>query len=292
MDIDWELLRVFEVVARSPTLTAAARALGINQSTVSRKVEALEGQAPTPLLIRENPLRLTERGRALAEAVRGMAQFGAKVETALAASREVAGEVTLATVSELLRWVLVRELPSLRQSYPQLRLRILADPRTVSLATGEADLAVRMNRPQQGAYFARKLRTYRSALWASTDLSLGSKTPWLGLCGHLERLPEHQCLLRMFAGRAPACLFEDAEALGHAVASGLGVSVLLEPTSERLQPRIRTVQASDVGGKACTLPHRSVWLVMHRSRRQLPAVRAVATWVSKALGSGNFPHEG
>ncbi len=70
--MEWELLRTFEAVARLGSLTAASKALGVSQSTISRHLARLEERAGSPLLLRDAPQRLTERGASLLAAVRPM----------------------------------------------------------------------------------------------------------------------------------------------------------------------------------------------------------------------------
>ena len=79
MSLDWSLLCTFEAVARLGSVTAAAKALGVSQSTVSRHLDRLEAEARSPLVTRERPVRLTERGARL------LASMGPMVEGALAA---------------------------------------------------------------------------------------------------------------------------------------------------------------------------------------------------------------
>ena len=102
--MQWDLLRSFEAVARLGSLTAASRALGVSQSTISRQLARLEEDARSPLLLRESPVRLTERGEALLAAVAPMLDAARAAEVALESSPELHGQVTVTTVGELLRW--------------------------------------------------------------------------------------------------------------------------------------------------------------------------------------------
>ena len=81
--MQWDLLRSFEAVARLGSLTAASRALGVSQSTISRQLARLEEDARSPLLLRESPVRLTERGEALLAAVAPMLDAARAAEVAL-----------------------------------------------------------------------------------------------------------------------------------------------------------------------------------------------------------------
>ncbi|MFO0660276.1 MAG: LysR substrate-binding domain-containing protein [Polyangiaceae bacterium] len=94
------------------------------------------------------------------------------------------GKVTITTVSEMLRWVLSSITIPFCKRYPALRLRVLASAQVSSLAAGEADIALRLGRPDRGDPVARDLA---GALWifVSPAGALGSSMPWLGLTGAL-----------------------------------------------------------------------------------------------------------
>lgn len=277
--ISWDLYRTFEAVVRLGSLTAAARALGVSQSTVSRHLAALEANAGSPLLLREGKARPTERGDALLAAVKPMIDAARGVRAALDASPSLHGEVTIATVGELARWLLAPALPELWRAYPALRLRVLADNRVASLAAGEADVALRVARPARGELVARRLHALAYGLYASTQLPLHAESPWLGLCGSLARVPEQQWIERAFAPRAPRLLIEDVEALARAVAGGLGVAVLPRSLAGRVDGLVE-IAAAQVGGRELgPIPARELWIVVHRSRQRVPKVRAVLRWL-------------
>jgi len=278
--MEWDLLRTFEAVARLGSLTAAARALGVSQSTVSRQLGRLEASAGSPLLLREAPLRLTERGSALLAAMQPMVDAALAAGSALEDTPELHGEVTLTTVGELLRWDLSPRLPEFYRAYPRLRLRILASNRISSLAAGEADVALRMARPERGELVGRKLRAESYGYFAAASLELHARVAWLGLAGSLAGLPEQQHAERAFAGRAARLLVEDFEALGLAVEAGLGAAILPRRLAIRLREVVE-VAAWQVGAPGCEhIPSRDIWMIVHRAKQQVPRVRALMGWLA------------
>jgi len=279
----WDLFRTFAAVIRCGGFTAAARGLRLSQSTISRHVALLEEDAGSPLFERTAPVQLTERGTALLAAVEAMGAAAAKAHAALESTAEVEGEVTLTTVGEIVRWVLARRLADLYRSFPLLRVTILADNRVHSLAGNEADIALRMARPSRGELVARKLAVESFGLYASSLLELGPGAPWLGLGGSLARIPEQGHARRAFASRAPRLLVEDVDSLGIAVEAGLGVAVLPRLYAARLE-RVVEVRPSSVGARDLgPIASRALWLVVHRSKRNLPKVRAVSEWLGSVF---------
>lgn len=278
--MDWNLLRTFEAIARLGSLTAASRALGVSQSTVSRHLAELEQTAGSPLLLRESPLRLTERGEAVLAATAPMVEAALGAQAALEDAPELQGEVTLTTVGEILRWELVPRLPDFYRSFPRLRLILLADNRVNSLAAGEADVALRLSRPERGELVARRLWTESYALCASSSLGLHPEVPWLGLAGSLARIPEQRHAAEVFSGRPARLLVEDVESLGLAVQAGLGVGLLPRRLASRLAGVVE-VSPREVGASSdAPLAPREVWMIVHRAKQPVPRVRALMGWLA------------
>jgi len=281
--MDWDLLRTFEAVARLGSLTVASKALGVSQSTVSRQLDRLEEGAGSPLLFRESPVRLTARGDALLAAVKPMLSAALEAESALEDTPELRGQVTITTVGELVRWVLTKQLGAFYETYPQLRLRILADNQVSSLAAGEADIALRFARPERGDLVAKKLHTESYGFFVSSKLALCEDVPWLGLTGSLALIPEQRHAERVFADRSPRLLVEDVESLGLAVAAGLGVAILPHGLAARLQGLVE-VEPGQIGAQGeGAIASRDLWMVVHRSKQQSPKVRAVIQWLTGIL---------
>lgn len=283
-DLPWDHLRTFDVVAREGSLSAAARVLGVSQSTVSRHMAQLERAAGVPLWTRGGAFALTERGAALAKAVGPMVAAAIAARAAIAPAREVQGWVTLATLPELLRWTVVPRLSTLLEAHPKLVLRLLADNRTVRLAADEADLALRLGRPSSGNLVARRLTEVRFGIYAGEGLAIDEQTPWLGYTGSLARIPEQQAAERLFAARPLRLVVEDVESLAQAVGDGLGIAILPRPLAKRFG--LTAIGERALGVDGLDLPARAVWLVAHRTKRRIPQVAAVWRWLVDAFASG------
>ncbi|MEY3211999.1 MAG: hypothetical protein RIT28_2480 [Pseudomonadota bacterium] len=277
--MDWSLLCTFEAVARLGSVTAAAKALGVSQSTVSRHLDRLEAEARSPLVTRERPVRLTERGARLLASMGPMVEGALEARSALEDPDELVGEVTISTVAEVLRWALCPRLPALLSRHPQLRLRVLTGNQVVSLAAGEADIALRLRRPETGDLIVRRLDVYEHAMFLAADVEAAPGLPWLGLTGSLAGVPEQLHAQRAFSDRPARLLVEDVESLALAVAAGLGVAILPRGLAARVGG-LREVGPHEIGAQhPGPVADRALWLVVHRARHKLPRVQAVVRWL-------------
>ncbi|ACA20060.1 transcriptional regulator, LysR family [Methylobacterium sp. 4-46] len=164
----WDHCRAALAVLEEGSLSGAARALGLTQPTVGRQIAALEAALGVVLFTR-SPAGLlpTEAGLALrphAQALRAAA--AALARTVTAAGEGVAGTVRI-TASEVVGGaVLPPILARLHEAHPALILELVLSDRVQDLLRRDADIAVRMTPPAQGALLARKVGTVRLGLHA------------------------------------------------------------------------------------------------------------------------------
>src|SRR5262249_41615405 len=142
--VDWNDLRYFLAIARAGTLVGAGRELGVEHTTVSRRLAALETTLGTRLFVRgPEGLLLTGAGTDIlpcAEAV--AAQIEAIERRISGGDSRVEGVVRLA-IPESMNQYTMQMLAALRERYPALRVEVLTDNRAFDLRRGEADVALR-----------------------------------------------------------------------------------------------------------------------------------------------------
>ncbi|MEE3072290.1 MAG: LysR family transcriptional regulator [Pseudomonadota bacterium] len=150
-DLDWTLLRVFVAVAESGSLSAAARRLGSSQPTIGRHIHTLEGDLGMELFHRHaKGLTLTRSGLRLLPHARDMSQAAARLSLAAAEEDEgLSGTVRITASVALSHLVLPQVAAKLRQEAPRLQLDIVPSDSTENLLFREADIAIRMYRPEQ-----------------------------------------------------------------------------------------------------------------------------------------------
>lgn len=168
-DFEWSDLRFFLAVARAGRLTLAAVRLGVEHSTVSRRIAALEATLGAQLFDRRpHGYGLTTAGERLMAAAEGMESLALSAQGAIAgADLGVAGTVRIGAPDGFGTFFLAPRIATLAQTHPDLDIQLLAMPRVFSLSKREADLAISLSRPKEGRLHARKLTDYRLRLYAS-----------------------------------------------------------------------------------------------------------------------------
>ncbi|MET0342745.1 MAG: LysR family transcriptional regulator [Polyangiales bacterium] len=161
---DWDDLRYFLAAARAKTLAGAARALGVEHTTVGRRLSALEKALGGALVLRgSDGLQLTRLGARILPELEEL-ERGVKRVRELAAS--AAARVRLAVPSGLARFF-TADLAQLVRDHPGLTLEIVSGASVADLTSGEADLAVRSSPLNEPELIARKLCDAGFALYGA-----------------------------------------------------------------------------------------------------------------------------
>jgi DNA-binding transcriptional LysR family regulator len=288
--LPWDHLRFALAVARHGSLAGAARALGVDLTTVGRRLTALERAAGATLFLRTHSgLLPTDAGRSVLRAAERMEEEMARVQRALAPKVPTQGPVRIATSEAVAESWLRESGPRLRQKLDGVELILVADAPPVDLLRGEADLAVRLERPSREDLAVRKLGEVGHGLYAARSYlaeqgrprsadDLSGQRVVLGT-GLLARSASGTWMGRA-SRRAAAVVLrtESLPVLRAAVESGLGLGVL--PTgSEELHPElVRLAPLLDV------VPS-PVWLLMPRKVARNSPVRRVARLIEQTLGA-------
>lgn len=163
-DLNWDDLRYFLRAVQSKTLSGAARVMGVDHTTIGRRLTALERALGAPLVIRgADGLRLTPLGASVAPLVE-------QVERAVLAVHDQATQqkvrVRVAMPTGFTK-LFTPGLAELRARYPALILELMSESRLVDLKAGEADLAIRSGPIADEELIARKLCNAGSSVYAS-----------------------------------------------------------------------------------------------------------------------------
>ncbi len=282
--VDWDDLKIGLKVAEARSLSGAARALGVDVATAARRLERLEAAMGAKLFQRDNRgLLPTSAGEKLAVHAARMEAEVADLRTALdAADLGVEGIVALTTTDVLACHLIGPALPALRTRHPGIVVEVATDIRTLNLSRREADIALRLARPEQAALLARKVGTVGYALYAERGYLDTRPKPADGLEGHvLVDWPEDYTVipqvswLRKIARSAATGLRANSAHLRHQAArAGLGIACLPCVMVAGDDGLVRI----DIGDKA---PALDLWLAAHRDQSRIPRVRATLDFVAE-----------
>lgn len=270
--LSWDDIRYFLALARIGSLSGAARKLGVEHSTVSRRVEALETSLGLRLFDRlPKGWHLTPEGETLAKQAARLdeeAQGFSRIALGVSALQ---GTVRLSAPPVMAGHFLVPHLAALRARWENIELEVIGETRDANLARGEADLAIRMSRPSAPGLVARCIGQMGYGLYAENGYAQRAEADWefLGYDDSLIQVPQQQWLSQIAGQRRYVFRSNDLSALLNAARCGLGLAVLphfLAAQDERLEL---------IESQPCPII-RPIWLVMHPDVRRSPRVRLLA----------------
>ena len=285
--MNWDDVRIFLAVARSGQILAASKRLGLNHATLSRRLTLLEQALKTQLFIRRtNGCEMTEEGqrflgaaeRMETEMLNAQANLG-RVDTA------VAGTVRIGAPDGLGVSFLAPRLGRLTARYADLKIQLVPVPRSFSLSQREADMAITIERPEQGRLMFSKLTDYSLGLYASADYLAEYGTP-----DDVEALKRHRRIGYVedlifspslnYTGeimRDWDAAFEISSATGQteAVRSGAGIGILHNYIAGQYPELLRIMPHISIS--------RSYWTAYHESARQLVRVRTVVDFLQELV---------
>ncbi|MDP9555763.1 UNVERIFIED_ORG: DNA-binding transcriptional LysR family regulator [Pseudomonas parafulva] len=186
--MNWDDVRIFLAVHRAGTLRAAATALGIDQTTVGRRLAGLEQTLGSRLFLRSTGgLALTTTGQQLVQKAEEMERMAVSFERQGEGNDpHPSGEVRLTTTDALAVDFVIPAIEQLRVTHPQVRVILTTTTRLLDLGRREADVAVRTVRPEQPDLIVRRLAHWPVGLYAAQrylDLR-GKPEPGSALVGH------------------------------------------------------------------------------------------------------------
>ena len=302
--MNWDDLRFFLAVARAGTLQAAARQLGVDHTTVSRRIKALEGGLGQALFARHlaghelSPagLALLPKAEAMEQAALAVAPTGdARPGDASGAPAALSGVVRVGATEGFGAAILAPALAQLGQAHPRLTVDLLAVPRAVHLSKREADVVVSLTRPQRGPYVVTKLCDYELHLYASRSY-LAAHAPirsrddlaghaYIGYVDELLFSDELHFLGELYRPASYALRSTSVTAQLHATVAGAGIAILPgflaqgQPQLTRILPRLAQFT-------------RSFWMSMPAENKSVPRIAAVWRYLKQDVAQhmGKPPH--
>lgn len=285
--LDWDDLQTFVAVCAAGSVSRAAAALGVNHSTVLRRLAALEGGVAAPLFDRSSgSYRLTAAGEELRSGLAGMAERMAIAHRQIAgAESEVAGEIRLTTTDTLAGSLLMPAIEAFCRQHPAVRVQVVVNNHFLSLTRREADIAVRgSNRPPDNLV-GRHVGDIRTAPYASREYlrTLGRRRPlvemdWIAPDESLAHLEQARWLARTIAADRVVMTVDSLVGMVQAVEHGIGAAMLLCPLADARPGLVRLAEPE-------AALDTQIWILTHPDLRQVARIRAFAQFLCEALAS-------
>ena len=286
----WDDLRYFLAFARAGGMLAAAKTLGVNQSTVQRRITELQECVGHGLVERHHgSYRLTALGEQLRPAAEGVETAVAAFERHLAAcDKGLAGTVRVTCGSGIAnRLQRTPLIDAFHARYPGLRVELVASDRFLDLSKGEADIAIRLGEPKDEALVGRKIADASWSVYASRTYLERHGRPHnvedlnchliVGCDGPIANYPGARWL-RTAAPQATVTIRSDHwQGVMLALKAGAGLVALPHWQGDSESELVRVIE--DTG---LVLPY---YLLMHRDMQHTPRVRAFADFVSSEIKS-------
>lgn len=265
------------VIARARSLKAAAAELRIDASTIGRRLDGIEARFGARIFLRaRRGLEVTPDGVSLVAAAEKMEALRHAFERELLAQRpELASGLTV-TSAEWGIPLLTPILGALARSHPTIPVRLRFENRALDLARREADVALRIGRPDDDALTGRRLGVVTYGLYGSSDYLRRCPAPrtrdaasthdFVALDEHLAGTPQMRWQANIARDARVVFRTNSMLSLVEAVASGHGLATLPCLLADRRSGLVRVLHDLDV-------VERDVWLVFHRDLRRSRSLR-------------------
>ncbi len=285
---NWSLVQSFLAALDQGSLLGAARVLRTSQPTVGRHIAELESQLGAVLFERTGRgLQPTPMALALADAARAMEDGAHQMARSVSGAQADAGGTVRITASQPVACVLLPPvLARMRQALPEVQVELVASNEVANLLRREADIALRMVRPDQTSLVAKRIGMVALGAYAHRDYLRRKGTPRqpAELLRHeLIGGDRNDDILRGFAalGQAVqpghfALRTDDLMAYWGAVRAGLGVGFVAQYLARAAPELVRVLPD-------LPLPQLPVWLTVHREIRTNRRIRAVYDFLAREV---------
>ncbi|MBD9454539.1 LysR family transcriptional regulator [Rhizobium sp. RHZ02] len=287
--MNWDDVRMFLAVARTGQILAASKRLGLNHATLSRRLTSLEEALKSRLFVRRtNGCELTAEGEVFLASAERMETEMLSVQANLGRTdTAIAGTVRVGAPDGFGVSFLAPRMGRLIERHPELKIQLVPVPRSFSLSQREADIAITLERPEQGRLVSAKLTDYTLGLYASRSYAELNGQP-----ANVEALKQHRRIGYVedlifsqslnFTGEVMRnwnAAFEISSATGQteAVLSGAGIGILHDYIARQNLELVRILPDISI--------RRAYWTTFHESARELVRVRTVSDFLQELVAA-------
>jgi DNA-binding transcriptional LysR family regulator len=253
--------------------------LGVEHSTVARRVSALEARLGLRLFDRlPKSWSLTTEGEGLFTCALRIEEQALAFSRASMGYGSLRGTVRISAPPVFASHFVVPHLARLRQRWPDITIELIGEARQANLYRREADLALRLSRPEEPGLVAKPLAEMRYGLYGAAAWAERAPELWefVGYDELLRETPQQRWLEQVAAGRPFSLRSNDLGALHQACRAGLGLAALPHFLARNDDALVAFPQYP------CTVG-RQVWMVSHPDVRRSPRVKVVAELLAQLI---------
>jgi DNA-binding transcriptional LysR family regulator len=291
--MNWDDLRTALAIRDGGTMSAAARALGVNQTTVARRLERLERMLGVRLFDRQDGRMLpTAAGRGALERAAPMAEVAATVAAGVRdADQALSGAVRVTSLPSFVTGFIAPRLAGFTGPNPGITVELVGASENLHLGRREADLAVRFSRPTAGTMLARRIGTVGYAAYAKPaafpEAAAGplDRLPWAHYDEAFGHLPEQRWLDERVRLARRAATASDGLGLLALARHGVAAAVLPCFLGDAADGLVRLTGPEPV-------VRREIWLLSHPDLRAVRRVTAFGDWLRATTATARAALDG
>ena len=285
-EAEWNDFKVLLALSRGGSIAGAARLLGVDNSTVSRRLAAVEAALGASLIVRGGgEFVFTPEGKSILAAATAMEASASVAASSVRAARdELEGVVRISCVPSMLR-VLMPFQAAVAEKYPRLSVELDSSVRVVDLAKGDADISVRMTKPKEldvipvfsfewgGAVFASQ--AYLRAHGHPKNMGELKTHRLVRYVESVQHLPIYNWIEKHVDKDTPSIRVENAEMAFGMIMQGAGIGVISCFYGDVSAEIVRVFPEPVFSTIGC--------IVIHESMRGSARIRAVVDMLSAYL---------
>ena len=284
---DWDDIRFFLEVARSGSISGASRALKVNHTTVSRRIQSFEAKHGVRLFERhKDGYQLTKAADAIYHQALEIEEQNQQISrTLFGQDTRLEGPISLTMPHDIFENILAEDLSEFHQENPGIQLNLIVNKGLMNMASRDADIAIRLTPSPPDYLVGREITPLQHAIYSNQEYSVHSKPVGLILWHGENTIPSwaekhfNDCFVSLYV--------DDLSSMYAAVKAGFGIARMPCYMPDSLNdPSIRKLEID--------LPKSdwSVWVLSHVDLRKTARVQYLREFLVKKLLNKKYLFEG
>ena len=283
--MNWNNLKYFIATAEAGSMTRAGHRLGVSAATIGRHIDNLQDELEISLMRRgRDGVSLSEAGLQLAKSANTIASqlYNLERQASVLSQGTQRSPIRISTTEPIISEILSPSLPSLFSQNPHLKIELLSSTKVANLEHQEADLAIRLFKPEGDTLIAKRLPDINMACFAS-DAYLNDRDieaielaqeKLLVFSEVYGKIPEVKWVNDQSLNDSVVLWSSSSRALIEAAKNGLGIAIVAKFLGE--QHGLKEVPAKKI-------PNRQAWLISHRETKTQADTRLVKRWITSVF---------